>query len=156
MLFPTHLIGGYVSSRLFKQPVVLVVLGAALPDIIDKPLGILEVANYYHSVGHSIFTVLLLILVGIKFRQLIPIALGWTIHILQDALHILVNRGLENISFMFYPLLFPDKPEITNGSVNFVSNFLSNYLWSIGFYTEFIFWILALYFVYSSLLCGDN
>lgn len=156
MLFATHLIGGYVSSKLFNQPVVLVVLGASLPDIIDKPLGILEIAPYYHSVGHSVLTVLLLVLIGVKFRQVIPVALGWATHIFQDALHILINRGMMETTFMFYPLMFPDKPKITNGSINFITNFWSNYLWTVGFYTEFIFWGLALYFVYDSRFRGDD
>jgi hypothetical protein len=156
MLFGTHLIGGYVSSKLFEQPVALVVLGAALPDIIDKPLGILEIAPHYHSIGHSIFTVVLLVLIGIRIRRLIPMALGWATHIFQDALHILINRGLEETTFMFYPLMFPDKPEITNGSVNFIANFWSNYLWTVGFYTEFMFWELTLFFVYDSQFHGDD
>lgn len=149
MLFGTHLIGGYIASRVSDMPVGLVVLGAALPDVIDKPLGILEIAPYYHSVGHSVLTVLLLSLAAIRYRSIIPVLLGWSVHIFQDALHIFINRGIEKTTFIFYPFMFPDKPEITDGSISFISNFWSNYLWTTGFYVEFIFWGVALYLLYK-------
>lgn len=149
MLFGTHLIGGYIAARVSKMPVALVILGAALPDIIDKPLGILEIAPHYHSIGHSVFTVMILLLVGFKFRDFLPVVIGWSVHIFQDALHIFINRGIEKTTFVFYPAMFPDKPEITDGSVGFISNFWSNYFWTTGFYVDFIFWGIGLYLMYS-------
>ena len=149
MLFATHLVGGYISSRVLQMPIGLVLLGAALPDIIDKPLGVFEIAPHYHTVGHSIFTILLLLLIGIKFRKLIPLIVGWSMHIFQDALHIFINRGIERTTFIFYPLMFPDKPKITNGSTDFVTNFWSNYLWTTSFYVEFIFWGIAIFLLYE-------
>jgi len=148
MLFATHLVGGYIASRILKMPVELVVLGAALPDLIDKPLGILEIAPHYHSIGHSVFTIFFLILVAVKIKILIPVIIGFLTHLCQDALHILINRGLEKTTFIFYPLTFPNKPKITDGSVDFIANFWSNYLWTTGFYIEFVFWGIALYFLY--------
>lgn len=148
MLFGTHLIGGYIAARASKMSLALVILGAALPDVIDKPLGILEIAPHYHSIGHSLFTILLLLLVAVKFRYILPVIIGWSVHIFQDALHIFINRGIEKTTFVFYPVMFPDKPEITDGSVGFIANFWSNYLWTTGFYVEFIFWGVGLYLMY--------
>jgi hypothetical protein len=149
MLFGTHLIGGYIAARVSKMSVALVVLGAALPDVIDKPLGILEIAPHYHSIGHSVFTVLFFLLVAVKLRYILPVIIGWSVHIFQDALHIFINRGIEKTTFVFYPLILPDKPEITDGSVGFITNFWSNYLWTTGFYVEFIFWGVAFWLMYS-------
>ena len=148
MLFATHLIGGYVFAKLFNQPSIPVIAGAALPDLVDKPLGILGIAPYYHTVAHSILTVIVFSIIAIKFRRLVPVIIGWISHIFMDALHILINRGVEATTFIFYPVMFPDKPQITDGSVNFVVDFWSNYLWTIGFYTEFIFWGIGIYFIY--------
>jgi len=89
VLFPTHLLvavgisrladHSWVRRRLPSAPTLGGMAGrrAALPDIVDKPLGALGVVDTYHSVGHS---VLLVPPRGRRRREVptrLALAVGW-------------------------------------------------------------------------------
>ena len=54
MLFPTHLAAAALAGRWVRLSPVWLAVGAALPDLVDKPLGTLGVTELFHSVGHSL------------------------------------------------------------------------------------------------------
>jgi|APHM01.1.fsa_nt_gi Predicted membrane-bound metal-dependent hydrolase (DUF457). len=137
MLFVTHLAGGYLTGKLTGYPSVYVVLGAALPDVIDKPLGVAGIAPYYHTVGHSLLTLVPVLVLAILLgaRALTAVAIGALSHVALDAAHVTVNRGGEQFLFVFYPVSVPPtQPRITDGSVSFLSAFWSNYVGTPAFY----------------------
>lgn len=151
MLLGTHLIGGYIVSEKMSYPQLYVILGAILPDIVDKPLGIMELTSHYHSFGHSIIFASMVLILSIKYSpHILALTIGWITHVFMDAFHIFINRGIERTTFMFYPFMFPDKPEIQNGTVKFASNFWSNYIGTTSFYLEFVIWGVAITLLYMN------
>jgi hypothetical protein len=122
-----------------ENPQFHIIFGAILSDVFDKPLGIMELNSHYHSFGHSIILVTLILILCFNCSpRILGIVIGWITHISMDAFHIFINRGIEKTTFIFYTLIFPDKPEIQNGSVKFASNFRSYYIGTISFYLEFV------------------
>ena len=79
----------------------LLILGALLPDIIDKPLGhlILSIDNG-RIIGHSIVFASILLLSGIAYRRILPASLGVSIHQILDGMFIDREAAL-------WPLLGP-------------------------------------------------
>jgi len=81
-----------------------VVLGALLPDIIDKPLGwwILNDGAYEHSFAHSLLFAAILTLPGLFFarrgdRRLLSIGFG-------DMMHLLCDPVVRAPQILFWPL----------------------------------------------------
>lgn len=82
----------------------LVVLGAWLPDIIDKPLGwwILDDGSYEHAFAHSLLFAAILTLPGLFFarrgdRRLLSLAFG-------DVMHLLCDPVMRAPEILFWPL----------------------------------------------------
>lgn len=136
MLFPTHLVAAVLLGRVSRHPVVWLVAGAALPDVVDKPLGSLGVVELYHSVGHSglVFAAaaVALTLLG---RAGAAVAAGWASHLLLDAVHVVVNGRPTDALFLAWPLTLPPDPlGIPPGE------FFWYYLWSPSFFLEVLLW----------------
>ena len=162
MLFPTHLVvavGLGVGSRLraassavparTSQPPLSVgwlVVGAALPDVIDKPLGLAGVTELYHSVGHSALGLLVAVVValasqrgvGVAGRRGLSLAVGWGSHLFLDALHVVVNGRPSDALFLGWPaVLPPDPPAIPPGE------FVWYYLGSPSSFLEVLLWLVV-------------
>jgi hypothetical protein len=152
VLFPTHLLvagwigrlsaGPRVRKRFPGAPTLSVgwlVVGATLPDAIDKPLGALGVVDVYHSVGHSALLAPLAVAVAARHRHGLAAAVGWASHLALDALHIVVNGRAENAVSLLWPVLEqPDPLGIPPG------DFAAFYVGTRSFYLEAAIWTAAI------------
>jgi hypothetical protein len=135
MLFPTHLAAAYVLGTRWNLSIPLLVAGAALPDLVDKPAAMVGVVDLYQSAGHS----LLLLVVGFVAifvrREWTPLWLGWASHLLLDALHMLLNDRPEDVLFLAWPAI-EHTPAVNLPPVAF----FGHYLGTPSFYAEFVVW----------------
>lgn len=135
MLFPTHLAAAALASRVGRLAPGWLVVGAALPDLVDKPLGLLGVTALFHSVGHSVLFLLVVGPLAFLNRAGVAVAVGWASHLLLDAVHVVVNGRPGDAVFLAWPALVPATPlDIPPGS------FVLYYLWSPSFYLELVVW----------------
>ena len=81
-----------------------VVLGAALPDVLDKTLGSLGVFALYHSVGHSLVVLALVSPVALWRPALRALLVGWGTHIALDGLHVVLNGRAGHLLAFLWPL----------------------------------------------------
>ena len=139
MLFLTHLAAAALVGRLSRLSTPWLILGAALPDLIDKPLGTLGVTELYHSIGHSVFLALLLVPVALYGRAGAAAAIGWGTHLCLDALHVVLNGRPGHALFLLWPFVEPADPlAIPPGA------FFWYYLGTPSFYLEIVLWIALL------------
>jgi len=125
VLFATHLLvaaglgwlSGHPRLRRYSgdSPPLSVwwlVAGAALPDVVDKPLGALGVFDVYQSVGHSALLVPLAVVVTVaaRHRHGLAVAIGWGSHLALDALHMVANGRAGDAAFLAWPLLTRSDP----------------------------------------------
>ncbi|WP_082222472.1 metal-dependent hydrolase [Halorubrum halophilum] len=155
MLFPTHLLvavgigwlAGHprVRRRLRGAPTLSTgwaVAGAALPDVVDKPLGALGVVDTYQSVAHSALLVPLAVVVAVRHRRAIALAVGWGSHLALDAFHVVVNGRASDALFLVWPALTRSDPlAIPPGE------FARFYVGSPSFYLELGLWLAAVLIV---------
>jgi hypothetical protein len=157
VLFPTHLLAAALlgwwlqragSTRVVDEtglwpavdetglwPLALVVAGAALPDVIDKPLASLGVVELFHSVGHSALFAVVVLPVALSGRAGRAVAVGWASHLLLDAVHVVINGRPDDALFLGWPLVVPPTPlRIPPGEFFFF------YLWSPSFFLELLVW----------------
>ncbi len=142
MLFPTHLLAGYLLGRWFQLPVAWVVVGAALPDVIDKPLAMLGVVDLYHTIGHSIFTLLVVGLLAWRSRLWMAIWVGWASHLALDALQMAINGRPGDVTFLLWPLV-RHTPDVRLPPLEFAIY----YVGTPAFFVELAIWLLAAYVV---------
>ncbi len=143
MLFPTHLVLAVGLGR-GRLPTAWVVAGAALPDLVDKPLAMAGVLPTYHSVVHSaLFGVVLLLPLLFARRGGTPdtervaaVVLGWGSHLVADAAHISLNGRPENTVFLLWPVV-TEWDSIDAGPVPFVVQ----YVGTTSFYVEVAIWL---------------
>ena len=139
MLFPTHLAVAAVAGRWTRLSPVLLVVGAALPDLVDKPLGSLGVTALFHSVGHSLLFVLVVGPLALLGRAGVAVALGWASHLLLDVVHVVVNGRPADAVFLAWPVLTPEAPlALPPGA------FFYYYLWTPSFFLELALWAVVL------------
>jgi len=152
VLFATHLLAAAAIGWLSDRPrirrfradpaalsTVWLVAGAALPDIIDKPLGALGVVDTYHSVAHSALLVPLAVAVAVKHRHGLALAVGWGSHLALDALHVVVNGRVSDAMFLVWPVLVRSDPlAIPPGE------FALLYVGSPSFFVEVALWLAAI------------
>lgn len=135
VLFATHLVAAAVlgdRSRLAPWPLVA---GAALPDLVDKPLAALGVVDLYHTVGHSALLAAVLVPVALVDRRGLALAAGWASHLVLDTLHVVVNGRPTGAFSLGWPLVVPPDPlALPPGE------FVLFYLWSPAFFLEFLVW----------------
>jgi hypothetical protein len=140
MLFPTHLAAAYVLCRRWELSVPLAVVGAALPDLIDKPLGILGVVDLYQSIGHSLVVLVAGFAVVFVRREWTPLWIGWASHLLLDAVHMLLNGRPMDLLFLAWPAI-EHTPAVDLPPLEF----FVQYLGTPSFYAEFVVWGLLAY-----------
>lgn len=138
MLFATHLLVAALLARARGLPVLALVVGAALPDLVDKSLASLGVVDLFHTVGHSAVLAPLFLLVALRGPHGAALALGWASHLLLDALQIVVNGRPTDAYFLAWPLIEPPTPlAIPPGE------FFWYYLWSPFFFVEVGIWLVG-------------
>lgn len=141
MLFPTHLLAAAVLGRVSRLSPLWLVVGTALPDIVDKPLAMAGVVDLYHSVGHSALLLAVAVPVALTGRAGLALAVGWGLHLLLDALHVVVNGRPGDAVFLVWPLAVPADPlALPPGS------FFTYYVGSPSFYLEVVCWLAVLAF----------
>ena len=138
VLFATHLLAAGFLARRVQVSIGWAVVGAALPDLVDKPLAALEVVELFHSVGHTALLAVAVVPVATLGRAGFAAALGWGSHLGLDAFHVIVNGRAGDALFLVWPLAVPPDPlAIPPGS------FFVYYLWSPSFFIEVAVWMGA-------------
>ncbi|MFC4988533.1 hypothetical protein [Saliphagus infecundisoli] len=135
MLFPTHLLAAALLSRVTRLPAAWLVVGAAVPDLVDKPLGVLGVTALFHSVGHSLVLAVVVVPIALSGRAGLAVATGWASHLALDVTHVVVNGRPADALFAFWPLISPPDPlGLPPGA------FVGYYLGSPAFFIEVAVW----------------
>lgn len=135
MLFATHLLAAGLLARRVRTSIGWAVVGAALPDLVDKPLASLGVVELFHSVGHSALLAVVMLPVAFLGRAGLAAALGWASHLLLDAFHVVINGRAGDALFLVWPFAVPPTPlAIPPG------DFFFYYLWSPSFFVEVAIW----------------
>lgn len=142
MLFPTHLAAAYLLGRRTGPPTGWMVVGAALPDLIDKPLAIAGVADLYHSVGHSVVLAAVLLPLAVLDRRGVATLVGWASHLVLDAVHVVVNGRPTDAAFLWWPVVVPPDPPALGPLA-----FARVYVWSPAFVLELGIWVAVGYAV---------
>lgn len=133
MLFPTHLLAAASLSRVTRLPARWLVVGAAVPDLVDKPLGLLGVTALFHSVGHSLILVVVAVPMALSGRAGLAVATGWASHLALDGIHVVVDGRPADALFAFWPVVSPPDPlGLPPGS------FVRHYLGSPAFFLEVV------------------
>ena len=135
MLFATHLLAAGFLARRLRVSVGWAVVGAALPDLVDKPLASLGIVDLFHSVGHSALLAVVVVPVALLGRAGVAAAVGWGSHLLFDAVHVLLNGRASDALFLVWPLAVPPDPLAIPPGAFFVY-----YLWSPSFFVEVAIW----------------
>ena len=104
MLFPTHVIVAYLVARRLGCSLPWTVLGAVLPDLIDKPLGRVGETDRYHSIAHSLLSVAIAAPWTRRGRALRSLWLGWATHVGADAAGMAANGRRPDIAFLLWPI----------------------------------------------------
>jgi len=148
MLFVTHLAAAAVIGRRPGLPTAPLLVGAAAPDLVDKPLGAAGVTELYHSVGHSALALAALLAVALYSRTGAPlapappataavaVAAGWASHLLLDAVHVVLNGRPGHALFLLWPLARSSDP-LGLPPVAFVRH----YVGTPSFYLEIVLWL---------------
>lgn len=112
MLFPTHLAAGYVVGTAITRRPLWVLAGAAVPDLVDKPLAAFGATTLYHSVAHSVLGVSVVLAVALASRrgELIAVAVGWVSHVSLDAGQMVLNGRPEDVLFLGWPVVVSPDP----------------------------------------------
>lgn len=97
LTFPTHLAMGYLLGVYTRFPVAYLVVGSALPDLVDRPLYWLGLTPFSHTVAHSIAVAVPagFVLTRLFGRRGAALALGWLVHVGTDFLNVATTRGLS-------------------------------------------------------------
>jgi hypothetical protein len=136
VLFATHLAAAWLLGRWWRLSPRWLVVGAALPDVVDKPLAMAGAVDLYHTVGHSGLVLGLAVPVAMAGRRGRALWIGWLSHLLLDAGHILVNGRPDDARFLGWPLTGPATPlGIPPGE------FFLYYLWTPSFFLEVLLWL---------------
>lgn len=121
----------------------LIILGSLLPDIIDKPLGMLLLPlNSGRIFGHTLLFIFVLLLIGLKYRKFLFLSFASFLHLIEDEMWNVPET-------LFWPLL-GDFPAGEYSSFHeYIADEVSKY--SPSFSTTFIFevvgFVIALIFL---------
>lgn len=138
VLFPTHLLAAATLGRVSRLSTPWLVAGAALPDLVDKPLGMAGVVDLYHTVGHSVLLLVVMVPLAMYNSGGRAVAVGWGSHLALDGLHVVVNGRAEDLLSHGWPVTAPPDPlGIPPGS------FVGYYVGSPSFVLEIVLWLLA-------------
>ena len=136
MLFFTHLAAAALLARTSRLSTVWLVVGAAGPDAVDKPLAMAGVFELYHSVGHSALALLVFVPVALYGRVGVAAGVGWASHLLLDTVHVVVNGRPGHAFSLLWPLL-----ESTDPLAIPPGEFVRYYVGTPSFYLEAVVWI---------------
>ncbi|EMA26432.1 hypothetical protein [Haloarcula argentinensis] len=135
MLFATHLLVAALLGRVSRLSPLWLVVGTAVPDVVDKPLATVGVTSLYHSIGHSALLVIVALPLALSGRTGLSVAAGWVLHLLLDTVHVVLNGRAGDAVFLFWPVVIPADPlSLSPGS------FFVYYLWSPSFFLEVALW----------------
>ena len=100
-------IAWFAESKLkVKIDYRLIFIGSLLPDIIDKPVGmILLLLENCRVFGHTLLFILILLLIGFKYRKSLFLSFASFFHLIEDEMW-------NEPQTLFWPLLgfeFPAK-----------------------------------------------
>ena len=138
VLFPTHLLVAGLLGRATRLSTPWLVVGAALSDVVDKPLATAGVVDLFHSVGHSVLWLPVAVVAGLLARTGLAVAVGWGSHLLLDLVHVVVNGRPESVMSLGWPVVAPADPlAIPPGS------FAVYYAGTPSFYLEVVIWVGA-------------
>ena len=138
MLFPTHLVAGYLLGRWMGLPLPWVIAGAALPDLVDKPLAMLGVVELYHTVGHSIVAAVALGVLALRGRRWLALWIGVLSHLFLDAFQMVVNGRPEDVRFLLWPVVH-HVPAVQLPPLEFARY----YVGTPAFFAELALWAIA-------------
>lgn len=151
MLFPTHLLVAGLFGRVTRISTPWLIVGGAAPDLIDKPLALAGAVEVYHSVGHSVLLLVLIVPLAMINSAGLAAALGWGSHITLDALHVVVNgRPMDLLSLVWPVTIPPDPLGIPPGS------FVFYYIGSTSFVLEVALWLLGGVIVFKTWDTGSH
>lgn len=143
MLFPTHAVIGLIISLILGYGYVPLVIGSIIPDLVDKPLGMLDITSKYQTAFHSGIAALLALCIGsvdylYNGRVIILLfSIGWIVHIFSDMAHMIVNSRPYHVKFVLWPFSYHSNPlRLPPGK------FYKHYKWSRSFYVEIGIWIV--------------
>jgi len=135
VLFATHLVAAALIGKASKLPLPWLLAGAAVPDVVDKPLAMAGVVELFHAIGHSAVLAILVIPIALSGRAGLAAAIGWASHLLLDAAHIVINGRPGDVPFLLWPVVVPADPlKLPPGE------FLLYYLWTPSFFLEVGLW----------------
>ena len=151
MLFPTHLVAALLVGRQWPYPLLPVVVGAALPDVVDKPAAMLGVFELFHSVGHSLVALVVVAFVAAWYRRLVPLCVGWGSHLALDAFHMVVNGRPADVKFLAWPFV-THTPAVNLPPLEFAAF----YLWTPSFFAELLIWLAFGYVLVTTRRASDD
>jgi len=139
----------WLVNRIFKVKMDyrLIAIGSLLPDIIDKPLGMIILPlNNGRIFGHTLLFILILLLIGLKYRKSLFLSFASFCHLIED-------RMWNEPETFFWPLLgfeFPAKEHLS--FYEYLSRILSEYIPSLShvFISEVIGFIMISAFLRRS------
>ncbi|WP_224449568.1 metal-dependent hydrolase [Haloprofundus salilacus] len=162
MWFPAHLAVGYLLGVRVRLSLGWCLLGAALPDLVDKSLGLTGIFPAYQTVSHSLFG---LAVVGTvlystptEYRKTAGVAfgVGWLSHLGADLLQLTLDgRGAHAAGMLGWPVTHWSNPMVDGSvpgytdtllsAVPFLSDgYVSQYLSSVSFPLELLVCLVAL------------
>jgi len=139
VLFPTHLVATLLFGRHVRLSTAWLLVGATLPDVVDKSLAALGVVDLFHTVGHSALLVVLAVPLAYASRAGLALAVGWGGHLALDAFHIVLNGRPSDALFLLWPVAVPPTPLAVPPV-----EFFWYYLWSPSFVVEIGIWLALL------------
>ena len=100
------------------EATVILAAGTQIPDLVDKPLAILDVFPRGRSVGHSLLVAAVVLVVLFAWlsrvhpnrrEYAIAFGVGYGSHLLGDALTAVAGDGIHKASFLLWPVVpLPD------------------------------------------------
>ena len=122
-------IAWFVESKLkVKMDYMLIILGSLLPDIIDKPLGMIILPLHNGRVfAHTLLFVLILLAIGLRYRKSLFLSFASLLHLIED-------RMWNEPQTLFWPLLGFEFPAKEHASFcNYLSRILMEYIPSFSY-----------------------
>ena len=117
MIFFGHIGITAFFGSLLSLSIIFLIIGAVLPDIIDKPLQIVGISTSGRSIGHTLFMGLVVsgitLLITRKKYPAISLLFGYWVHLLEDA---------QYFVSWFYPFINYDFPSYPFGPRLILSN----------------------------------
>ncbi|KTG08407.1 hypothetical protein AUR64_19450 [Haloprofundus marisrubri] len=132
MWFPAHLALGYLLGVRSRLLLGWCLLGAALPDIIDKSLGLSGVLPAYQTVSHSIFGLVVVVTAlhtavdDSTYRAGVAFAVGWLSHLGADLFQLTLDGRVAHAAGMLgWPMTHWSNPMVDGSAPGYTDTLLS-------------------------------